>query len=93
MYLQDCLVGCACSHAHCSPGKCDHVNLFDSVHENPVDIYGIPMRGRFAYDENSKIILQVIIVGIYTFSFLMLLTSLPALVEFGTMKDMKNIVD
>ncbi|XP_047082365.1 histone-lysine N-methyltransferase SUVR5 [Lolium rigidum] len=55
---EDCLVSCACSHAHCSPGKCDHVNLFDSVHENPVDVYGIPMHGRFAYDENSKIILQ-----------------------------------
>uniref|UniRef100_A0ACD5YR58 Uncharacterized protein n=1 Tax=Avena sativa TaxID=4498 RepID=A0ACD5YR58_AVESA len=52
------VTGCTCSHACCSPRKCDHVNLFDSVRENPVDIYGIPMHGRFAYDENSKIILQ-----------------------------------
>uniref|UniRef100_A0ACD5ZN75 Uncharacterized protein n=1 Tax=Avena sativa TaxID=4498 RepID=A0ACD5ZN75_AVESA len=55
---ENCVVGCACSHAHCSPGKCDHVNLFDTLHENPVDIYGTPMQGRFAYDENSKVILQ-----------------------------------
>uniref|UniRef100_A0ACD5W8E4 Uncharacterized protein n=1 Tax=Avena sativa TaxID=4498 RepID=A0ACD5W8E4_AVESA len=66
---ENCVVGCACSHAHCSPGKCDHVNLFDTLHENPVDIYGTPMQGRFAYDENSKVILQVIIVSICT-SFL-----------------------
>ncbi|VAI48545.1 unnamed protein product [Triticum turgidum subsp. durum] len=52
------MVGCVCSHAHCSPEKCDHVNLFDSVYENLVDMYAMPMHGRFAYDENGKIILQ-----------------------------------
>ncbi|KAL6634993.1 hypothetical protein ACP70R_027664 [Stipagrostis hirtigluma subsp. patula] len=50
--------GCACSSAECSPEKCDHVNRFDSVYENLVDIHGAPMRGRFAYDEDSKLILQ-----------------------------------
>lgn len=67
MYLQSYMVGCACSHAHCSPEKCDHVNLFDSVYENLVDMYAMPMHGRFAYDENGKIILQVLIVDIDTY--------------------------
>ncbi|KAJ1280652.1 hypothetical protein BS78_04G249300 [Paspalum vaginatum] len=49
--------GCACSHAECSPEKCDHVSLFDGVYGNLVDIHGTPMHGRFAY-EDSKIILQ-----------------------------------
>lgn len=52
------MAGCSCSHGHCSPGKCDHVNLSDSVYENLLDINGISMHGRFAYDENRKIILQ-----------------------------------
>ena len=56
--------GCACSHTECSPEKCGHVSLFDSVYNNLVDIHGTPMHGRFAYDEDSKIILQVIIVSI-----------------------------
>lgn len=60
-FLQNSMAGCACSYAHCSPDKCDHVSLFDRAYENLVDIYGTPMRGRFAYDENGKIILQVII--------------------------------
>uniref|UniRef100_A0A0D9VK21 Histone-lysine N-methyltransferase n=1 Tax=Leersia perrieri TaxID=77586 RepID=A0A0D9VK21_9ORYZ len=50
--------GCACSHVHCTPEKCDHVNLFDSIYENLVDLHGIPMHGRFAYDENSRVILK-----------------------------------
>ena len=56
--------GCACSHTECSPEKCGHVSLFDGVYNNLVDIHGTPMHGRFAYDEDSKIILQVIIVSI-----------------------------
>ncbi|KAG8072066.1 hypothetical protein GUJ93_ZPchr0006g42790 [Zizania palustris] len=62
--------GCACCHAHCTPEKCDHVNLFDSSYENLVDLHGIPMHGRFAYDENSKVILQVIVgINIHFYLF------------------------
>ncbi|KAF0934919.1 hypothetical protein E2562_028912 [Oryza meyeriana var. granulata] len=55
---ENSMAGCACSHAHCTPEKCDHVNLFGSIYDNLVDLHGLPMRGRFAYDENSKVILQ-----------------------------------
>ncbi|GJN21999.1 hypothetical protein PR202_gb09524 [Eleusine coracana subsp. coracana] len=55
---ENSMARCACSYAHCSPEKCDHVSIFDRSYENLVDIYGTPMRGRFAYDENGKIILQ-----------------------------------
>ncbi|KAG8059673.1 hypothetical protein GUJ93_ZPchr0002g23056 [Zizania palustris] len=55
---ENSMAGCACSHPHCTPEKCDHINLFDSTYENVVDIHDIPMHGRFPYDENSKVILQ-----------------------------------
>ncbi|XP_006647777.1 histone-lysine N-methyltransferase SUVR5 [Oryza brachyantha] len=56
---ENSMTGCACSHAHCTPENCDHVNLFDSIYdENLVDLRGQPMRGRFAYDENDKVVLQ-----------------------------------
>lgn len=54
---ENSMPGCACSHAECSPEKCGHVNLFDGVYSNLVDIRGTPMRGRFAY-EDSKVVLQ-----------------------------------
>jgi hypothetical protein len=59
------MAGCAC-YSHCSPEKCDHVSLVDRAYENLVDIYETPMRGRFAYDDNGKIILQVIAGSIGT---------------------------
>ncbi|CAN6280243.1 unnamed protein product [Urochloa humidicola] len=55
---ENSMPGCACSHIECSPEKCDHVSLFNDVYENLVDINGTRMHGRFAYDEDSKIILQ-----------------------------------
>ncbi|XP_062220080.1 histone-lysine N-methyltransferase SUVR5-like [Phragmites australis] len=55
---ENSMPGCACLYSQCSPEKCDHVNHFGSVYENLVDIHGEPMHGRFAYDEDSKIILQ-----------------------------------
>ncbi|CAN6246392.1 unnamed protein product [Urochloa humidicola] len=55
---ENSMPGCACSHIECSPEKCDHVSLFNDVYDNPVDIHGTRMHGRFAYDEASKIILQ-----------------------------------
>ncbi|KAF8729710.1 hypothetical protein HU200_017668 [Digitaria exilis] len=55
---ENSMPGCACSHTECSPEKCCHVSLFDSVYDNLVDIHGTPMHGRFAYDEDGKIILQ-----------------------------------
>ncbi|XP_062222246.1 histone-lysine N-methyltransferase SUVR5-like isoform X2 [Phragmites australis] len=55
---ENSMAGCLCSRAECSPEKCGHISLFDSVYGNLVDIHGTPMHGRFAYDENSKLILQ-----------------------------------
>ncbi|AQK74071.1 histone-lysine N-methyltransferase SUVR5 isoform X4 [Zea mays] len=55
---ENSMPGCACSHPECSPEKCGHVSLFDGVYASLVDINGTPIHGRFAYDENSKIILQ-----------------------------------
>ncbi|KAL6911349.1 hypothetical protein ACP4OV_000154 [Aristida adscensionis] len=54
---ENSLGGCACSDAQCSPEKCDHVSRFDSFYENLVDIHGSPLRGRFAYGEDRKILL------------------------------------
>jgi hypothetical protein len=44
------------------------VSLFDGVYSGLVDINGTPMHGRFAYDKDSKIILQVILVSVGTSS-------------------------
>lgn len=60
--------GCACSYPECSPENCGHVSLFDGVYSGLVDINGTPMHGRFAYDKDSKIILQVILVSVGTSS-------------------------
>ncbi|KAE9614368.1 putative histone-lysine N-methyltransferase transcription factor C2H2 family [Lupinus albus] len=51
-------LGCACSVSTCSPERCDHVYLFDSDYDDSKDIFGKPMRGRFPYDENGRIILE-----------------------------------
>ncbi|XP_020079995.1 histone-lysine N-methyltransferase SUVR5 isoform X2 [Ananas comosus] len=51
-------LGCGCSHARCHPEKCDHVYLFDNDYESAEDIHGQSMRGRFAYDERGRIILE-----------------------------------
>lgn len=50
--------GCACPHSLCSSETCDHVYLFNSDYEDPKDIYGNPMRRRFPYNENGRIILE-----------------------------------
>ncbi|XP_022132629.1 histone-lysine N-methyltransferase SUVR5 isoform X2 [Momordica charantia] len=50
--------GCACPQSLCSSETCDHVYLFNSDYEDPKDIYGNPMRRRFPYDENGRIILE-----------------------------------
>ncbi|KAJ7944359.1 Histone-lysine N-methyltransferase SUVR5 [Quillaja saponaria] len=51
-------LGCACSFSSCCPETCDHVYLFDIDYEDAKDINGKPMRGRFPYDENGRIILE-----------------------------------
>ncbi|KAI4327534.1 hypothetical protein L6164_019983 [Bauhinia variegata] len=51
-------LGCACSYSICCPETCDHVYLFDNDYDDARDIFGKPMRGRFPYDENGRIILE-----------------------------------
>ncbi|KAI4314897.1 hypothetical protein L6164_027760 [Bauhinia variegata] len=51
-------LGCACSYSTCCPETCDHVYLFDNDYDDARDIFGKPMRGRFPYDENGRIILE-----------------------------------
>lgn len=52
-------MGCACSFSACCPETCDHVYLFDNDYDEAKDIFGKSMRGRFPYDENGRIILEV----------------------------------
>ncbi|XP_027361259.1 histone-lysine N-methyltransferase SUVR5-like isoform X2 [Abrus precatorius] len=55
----ECLqLGCACSYPTCCPETCDHVYLFGNDYDDAKDIFGKPMRGRFPYDENGRIILE-----------------------------------
>ncbi|KAG4380280.1 hypothetical protein GLYMA_16G143100v4 [Glycine max] len=49
---------CACSFSACCPETCDHVYLFDNDYDDAKDIFGKPMRSRFPYDENGRIILE-----------------------------------
>nr|KYP66698.1 Histone-lysine N-methyltransferase SUVR5 [Cajanus cajan] len=51
-------LGCACSYSTCCPETCDHVYLFGNDYDDAKDIFGKPMRGRFPYDENGRIILE-----------------------------------
>ncbi|QCD90972.1 histone-lysine N-methyltransferase SUVR5 isoform X1 [Vigna unguiculata] len=51
-------LGCACSYTTCCPETCDHVYLFGNDYDDAKDIFGKPMRGRFPYDENGRIILE-----------------------------------
>ncbi|XP_061338628.1 histone-lysine N-methyltransferase SUVR5-like [Gastrolobium bilobum] len=51
-------LGCACSSPTCYPETCDHVYLFDNDYDDAKDIFGKPIRGRFPYDENGRIILE-----------------------------------
>ncbi|PKA49621.1 Histone-lysine N-methyltransferase SUVR5 [Apostasia shenzhenica] len=49
---------CACPHPTCYPENCDHVYLFDNDYDTAVDIHGIPMHGRFPYDDQGRIVLK-----------------------------------
>ncbi|KHN36168.1 Histone-lysine N-methyltransferase SUVR5 [Glycine soja] len=51
-------LGCACLCITCCPETCDHVYLFGNDYDDAKDIFGKPMRGRFPYDENGRIILE-----------------------------------
>lgn len=53
-------MGCGCAHSTCSPKGCDHVYLFDNDYEDAKDINGKSMKGRFPYDDQGRIILEVI---------------------------------
>lgn len=57
---QSLQLGCACPHSTCYPEACDHVYLFDNDYDEAKDIYGKPMRDRFPYDEQGRIILEVV---------------------------------
>lgn len=52
-------LGCACSYSTCCPETCDHVYLFGTDYVDAKDVFGKPMRDRFPYDENGRIILEV----------------------------------
>ncbi|KAK7359933.1 hypothetical protein VNO77_01902 [Canavalia gladiata] len=49
---------CSCSFSACCPETCDHVYLFHNDYDDAKDTFGKPMRGRFPYDENGRIILE-----------------------------------
>ncbi|KAK7263044.1 hypothetical protein RJT34_30628 [Clitoria ternatea] len=49
---------CTCPFSGCCPETCDHVYLFENDYDDAKDIFGKPMRGRFPYDENGRIILE-----------------------------------
>ncbi|KAE9613009.1 putative histone-lysine N-methyltransferase transcription factor C2H2 family [Lupinus albus] len=51
-------LGCACPYSTCCPETCDHVYLFGNDYDDAKDIFGKPMRGRFPYDENGRVILE-----------------------------------
>ncbi|KAK7252873.1 hypothetical protein RIF29_37126 [Crotalaria pallida] len=51
-------LGCACPYSSCCPETCDHVYLFGNDYDDAKDIFGKPMRGRFPYDENGRMILE-----------------------------------
>ncbi|KAL9265412.1 Histone-lysine N-methyltransferase SUVR5-like protein [Drosera capensis] len=51
-------LGCGCAESICRPATCDHVYLFDNDFEDAKDIFGKPMRGRFPYDDEGRILLE-----------------------------------
>ncbi|KAL8143743.1 hypothetical protein V2J09_016775 [Rumex salicifolius] len=55
---QSLLLKHGCSQSECSPETCDQVYLFNTDNEDAKDIYGMPMTGRFPYDEIGKIMLE-----------------------------------
>lgn len=57
--MQSPQLGCACSYSTCGPETCDHVYLFGNDYADAKDIVGKPMRGRFPYDVNGRIIVEV----------------------------------
>lgn len=59
VHLQSLQLGCACSYSTCCPETCDHVYLFGTDYVDAKDVFGKPMRDRFPYDENGRIILEV----------------------------------
>jgi hypothetical protein len=52
-------MGCGCVKERCSQESCDHVYLFDNDYENAIDKCGIPMLGKFAFNERGCIVLEV----------------------------------
>lgn len=63
-FVQSSQLGCACQQPTCYPEKCDHVYLFNNDYENAEDIYGKLMHGRFSYDDDGKIILEVMLCAL-----------------------------
>lgn len=51
-------LGCACSYSSCCPETCGHVYLFGDDYADAKDRLGKPMRGRFPYDHNGRLILE-----------------------------------
>ena len=59
LVLQSSKVGCACGEGKCDPSHCEHVKMFDHDNDHARDKSGLPMEGRFPYNEEGKIILEV----------------------------------
>lgn len=49
---------CSCSSSTCCK-TCDHIYLFDDCFDNAKDIFGKPMRGKFPYNKNGRLMLKV----------------------------------
>ena len=82
VYWQSLQLGCACSYTSCCPETCDHVYLFGNDYDDAKDIFGKPMRGRFPYDENGRIILEVI----FFLSIKVFYTKSELRIKFGSVR-------
>lgn len=58
-FFQSSKLGCACGEGKCNPLFCDHVSMFDNDNMEARDKSGVPMKGRFPYDDQGRIILEV----------------------------------
>ncbi|CAM8915669.1 unnamed protein product [Rhodiola kirilowii] len=56
--LKSSQLSCGERQSSCLPSTCDQVYLFNSDYEDARDIYGKPMHGRFAYDDQRCIVLE-----------------------------------
>lgn len=71
LFFQNLQLGCGCLQSTCCPKTCDHVYLFNNDYENAKDKDGKLMEGRFPYDHEGRLLLEVnILLWCYLFNYL-----------------------